>query len=184
MRFLGKMRRAVAGLVAVLAVSCGATAFAFDAKQVELNETTVRNLIASMPEMKTAVEKYEGLDDGELNDANSVAEALMQIQAAGELDSVVQKYGFADMSGWFATMTSVAMAHTFAKEDVDIDAQLQEAIEGIRSNDGMSDEQKQMFIAQIESSFGALKAMQPSQQNIDAVKPFAAELEEFFNDDE
>ncbi len=186
MTFHRSLRGVTVGLIALGALAVSAvSSLAFTGEQVPLDTAKVEAVIASLPEIKATAEalsqKY-GDDDAGDDLASSWSQLMAYGDAQSSLNGVVQKHGFADFQTWVQTFSSVAMAHAFAKDDVDVDAGLAEALAEIRNNDALTDEQKQMLSAQMEASFGAIAGMRPSQQNLDAVSPFGAQLDALLDD--
>jgi hypothetical protein len=155
--------------------------------QVVLTPQIVAAVIASYPDVKRTTGELEaqyGDPGGGGDDPDSALGAWLMVSGAhAALNGAVQAHGFADYQTWVGTVTSVVFAYTFAGEGGGANAQMAEAIAGIQNNPNLTDEQKQMMLQQMQASMGAIAMMQPPQQNIDAVAPYAAELEAMFESD-
>ena len=101
--------------------------------------------------------------------------------AKGALDASVQAHGFDNFMSWLQVMTSVAMAYAFVKDGGEMDADMAQAIEQIKSNPSHSAAQKEMMLQQMEASMGAVASIRPSQANIDAVRPYEEQLAAVFD---
>jgi hypothetical protein len=152
--------------------------------QVPLTPAIVEAVIASYPAVKQTADDLSaqyGNVGGGGGDPGAAFGAWMAVSAAhGALNGTVQQYGFADYATWVNTLTSVVFAYTFAGEGGGMDAQMAEAVAGIQNNPNLSDAQKEMMLQQIQASFGALSAIRPPQQNVDAVAPYADQLAVIF----
>lgn len=151
-----------------------------------LNSGIVENFIASFPAILAKADELEEQYDVDEGDASNPMEAFgayMAHQGAmAELNAIVTSHGFAGFADWLQAASSIAIAHAFAREGGQMDVQMAAAIEQIENNPNMTDQQKEAMIAQIEASAGAMSALRPSQENIDAVTPYADELTELFED--
>jgi hypothetical protein len=152
--------------------------------QYPLTAEIVENFIASFPEIMARSEALNEQYDVEEGDPANPIEAFgayMSYQGAmAELNGIVTAYGFTGFSDWIQAASSIAFARAFAQAGGQIDSRFAEAIEQIRNNPDMTDEQKNAAITAIQSSAGAMNALRPSQENIEAVEPYADELNELF----
>ena len=184
MAFIHNLRRGVAALSAALMVSFAGPALAQMPNQVVLTPQIVAAVIASYPDVKRTTGELEaqyGDPGGGSADPGSALGAWLMVSGAhAALNGAVQAHGFADYQTWVGTVTSVVFAYTFTGEGGAANAQIAEAIAGIQNNPNLTDAQKQMMLQQMQASMGAIAMMQPSQENIDAVAPYAAELKAMF----
>jgi hypothetical protein len=183
-----QLTRRFVALVAAAGISAAsilAPAAQAQVAQVALTAQSVEGLIASYGPVKAAAEQlkaqYGEPAGGTGNDPAAGWSAWLAVGGAkGALDAAVQPHGFADFLSWVQVMTSVAMAYAFAKDGGQMDTQMAQAIEQINNSPGMSAAQKQMMIQQIQGSMQAVQTMRPSQENIDAVKPYVGQLASLF----
>ena len=183
MKLINSLLRAVgtfAAVVAVVAVGPG-TARAQMPNQVPLTPAIVEAVIASYPVVKQTADdlsaQYGDVGPGG-NDPGAVFGAWLAVSGAmGALNGAVQPYGFADYQTWIGTVTSVVTAHAFAAAGGNMDSQMAEAIAQIQNNTSLSDAQKEMMLQQMQASMGAVAMMRPSQENVDAVAPYADQIE-------
>jgi hypothetical protein len=149
---------------------------------VELDTGMVESFIASYPAVKEAAEtigaKYGLSTDG---DATSAWGAWMGATGAwGELNGIVAEHGFTDFAQWLQVTMSVAKAYAFAESGDEMDQGMAEALAAIQNDPNLSDAQKEMMIQQLQASMGAVAGMKPSAANLEAVKPYLAELKALF----
>jgi hypothetical protein len=64
-----------------------------------------------------------------------------------------------------------------------MDAQMAEAIAQVQNNPNLSDAQKEMMMQQMQASMGAVAMMRPSQENVDAVAPYADQIQAMLDSD-
>jgi hypothetical protein len=120
---------------------------------------------------------------GDAGKYSAQLQALAMMGAASSVfDDAAREYGFADFQDWVATTNSVILAHAFA-QNPEMDADVQQALDQIDSQQGMSAEQKEQMKAMILQSMGAIETMRPPEENIAAVAPYAAEIEAMLNSD-
>ena len=151
---------------------------------ISLSPDAVENFIESYPDVRASVDGLR--DQYDVPDGGS-ASASMQAWAAlggakSQLDNAVSPYGFADFTTWTQTFSAIGQAYAFAREGGSIDNQMSEALAKVRDNPNFSAAQKEMLLQQLQHSSGAIAAMRPSQQNIDAVAPYVDQLKAVFND--
>ncbi len=152
-------------------------------QQVDLDAATVEAFIQSYPAVKDAAKtigaKYGLSTEG---DAQTAWGAWMAATGAwGDLNAIVTPYGFTDFSNWLQVTMTVATTYAFAASGGAIDQGVAQALAAIKDNPSLSDAQKQMMIQQLQGSMGAMAAMQPSETNLAAVKPYMAELKALFD---
>ena len=154
--------------------------------QVKLTSAIVKAFVASYPTVKATADKvgkkYEV--QGDRGDQTGGWGGWMAATAGwAEMNAVVKPYGFSDFKTWLNTTINVALAYSFATHGAEMDAGMAQAVEQIKNNPSLSDAQKKMMIQQMQASMGAVDTMRPPQGNIDAVKPYSAQLATFFNGD-
>lgn len=145
----------------------------------ELTSDIVENFLASYPALLAKSDELEGQYGGEGSSSPMEAFSAYMAQqgAVNELTAIVTEHGFSGFADWMQAASAIMMAHAFSKEGSQMDSRFNDAIEGIRNNPNMSDDQKDAMIAQVEASMGAMGALRPSPANIEAVAPYADEIE-------
>ncbi|MFO1184498.1 MAG: hypothetical protein U1E56_06905 [Bauldia sp.] len=149
--------------------------------QAPLTADRINALIKSFPDVKKSADaikaKYKIADRAGTGTTDSFAVLMGVAAVTGELNGVVAKYGFKDFPDWLAVMLSTTTAIAYVGSDAAGDG-MAKAIAAIQANTSLSADQKQKAIAAIQAQ-GAL-IPKPPQQNIDAVKPYVAELKLLF----
>lgn len=172
--------------VAAISAWMSGPAVAQAIEQVPLTGALVEAVIASYPAVKQTAEgleaQYGDIGDGVGHPASALGAWMAVGAAQGALNGAVQQYGFSDYATWVSTLTSVVFAHTFAEQGGGMDAEIAAAIADIQNSPDFSDAQKEMMLQQIQASVGVLAAMRPSQQNIDAVAPYADQIQVLIDD--
>ncbi|HZP19976.1 MAG TPA: hypothetical protein VFB16_07170 [Bauldia sp.] len=152
-------------------------------QSIPLTPAVIENFIRSYPAIKEAapaIGKKYGID-GDDDSAAGWGAWMMATQAWGELNGMVQQYGFSDFGNWLQTTMSVAMAYSFAKEGPQMDTQMAEAIDQIKNNPSIPEAQKQMMLQQMQASSAAIAGVRPPQENIDAITPYLTQLAPLFD---
>lgn len=185
---IADLRKNLLPLVAAVALSLGLAATGPARAQMPMTVTldgpTVEAVIASYADIKAEAEalsaQYGGMDGG--GDNISAFGALLAYgDVKSRLDGVVQGHGFADFQTWVAAFSSVATAYAFSQGQ-GAAGEMEQALASIRDNPDLTEQQKQMMIQQIQASMGVMAAMQPPQENIDAVAAHGAEIEAMLED--
>lgn len=146
---------------------------------VSLTSVRVEAVITAYPLMRERLETLDAEFD-DVDDADSVASSLQALAIFGSansaLNSAAQDNGFADFMDWLSATNAVVMAHAFGQNG-GMDAQMQEALEGIDNQSGLSDAQKEQMKAMILQSMGVIETMRPPEENIAAVEPYHDAIE-------
>lgn len=152
-------------------------------QQLPLTEEIVGNFVTAYPVVQERLDSYSDFAAPEGDSpADAMAAYLTYQQASSELDDLVGQYGFESFMNWVQTTSSVVTAYAFAREGGAMDEQLAQAIEGIRSNPNLTDEQKDAMIEQMGVAMQSVTALRPDQVSIDAVSAYSDELAEIFED--
>lgn len=178
MAMFSSFRHALAA-IAALALALFVVPASAQMPQVTLTAATVEAFIASFDDVKATSDqlKAEYGVPGVSRDVTSSWAAWLSVGGAlGTLNGVVQAHGFDNFLSWVQVLSSVGMAYGFAKDGGQMDASMADAIKQIQDNPDMSDAQKQMMMQRIQASMGAVAAIRPSQENIDAVTPYVDQL--------
>ena len=146
---------------------------------VALTPARVETVIAAYPLMRAELEELDtGFDDSA--DADSVASSLQALALAGgvnaALNSAAVENGFADFMDWVTITQAVFLAHAFAQNG-GMDAQVQEALDSIDSQPGLTAAQKEQMKAMILQSMGVVDQMRPPDENVAAVGPYHDQIE-------
>jgi len=158
----------------------------FPTSQVPLTTGIVEAFIASYPDVRQTAdsleEKYGArADNGD--DPMAAWQGWMAVsEAQGALNAVCQAHGFDGFLPWLQVLASVATAYTFVREGGGVDDKMAESIAEVQNNPNLSAAQKQMILQQMQAAMGAVSAMRPPQENLDAVAPYAPQLAVLFED--
>jgi len=149
-----------------------------------LTPATVEGFIASYPEVKARADELR--EQFDVPDQSSGAAAWRawadNEEARGKLDALVQAHGFQDFPSWVRVLSVTAQAYAFTESGEDFDARLSDALARIENDPNTSESQREMMRQQLQHSADAIAAMKPSQENIDAVKPYVEQLGQLFED--
>jgi hypothetical protein len=151
-------------------------------EDVALTSDMVENFIKSYPQVKAdaeAIGKKYNIEGGSGTD--SWGAWVTATGAWGELNGAVTPYGFTDFQQWLQVTMTVAKAYAFAESGGGVDAAMSQAIDEIKNNPDIPEAQKEMLLNQMQGSMTAVAGMRPSQENVDAVAPYAAELKALFD---
>jgi len=143
-------------------------------QQVTLTQDMVKRFVSSFPQLKALGKKYESeipqSADSSSGPARTVSAYMTSAAARAEMQGMLAAHGFGDFADWSKVATSVALAYGYAKSGKSPDemgAQADRAIDNIRNNPNMPDEQKQQVIAMMRKQMGL---MAPPPGNVDLVK--------------
>jgi hypothetical protein len=178
--------------VLVLAISAFAmiaattAAYAPDAvaKSRILTSRTVKQFLASYPDVKSiAASHAAGKDAGE-GDAGSrlasVVEAVSDEAVAREIDGAVRAHGFSDARQWASIGESIARASAHIKTGGGLtgkaERKLKKAVAKIEKSDFLNEKQKAKLIRALREGAGAVLEP-PPPENVAAVEPMIGEIE-------
>jgi hypothetical protein len=173
------MLRRLALAIIPLALLCAPAPAQTTVAQVTLTTERVEAVITSFPAMRTRLQELGARYDDARGADGLAAEVQALIFAHGvsaDLDAAAAESGFAGFADWWSTTYSVLIAHAFAAEPA-MDTQMADALRQIDASPGLTEEQKAQMRAMIAASMGVIATVQPPQENIDAVLPYAAEIE-------
>jgi hypothetical protein len=146
---------------------------------VVLTPARVETAVAAYPPMRDRLAEFDDEFDG-YGDADTLASSLQALAlagvASGALNAAAQDNGFADFMDWVSTTNAVFMAHAFA-EHPGMDAEMQQALDQIDSQPGLSAAQKEQMKQMLMQSMGTLEAIRPPDENIAAVAPYHDAIE-------
>jgi len=177
--------RLVVGLIAGVIIVASSSRAQDGAPSSLLTPEIVEHFIASFPEVKAKVDDLRAQYDvpGNLSGAATWRAWADVNEAKRQLDAVVQDYGFPDFPSWVRTFSVTAQTYAFTQSGTDLDRKMAEALARIENEPNVPEAQKEMMRQQLRHSADAIAAIKPSQGNIDAVTPYAAELEQLFEEE-
>lgn len=151
-------------------------------EDASLTGDMVENFIKSYPQVKAdaaAIGKKHNIQGG--GGADGWGAWMAASGAWGELNGTVTPYGFTDFQQWLQVTMTVAKAYAFAESGGEADSAMSQAIDEIKNNPNIPEAQKEMLLKQVQGSMAAVAGVRPSQENIDAVAPYVAELKTLFD---
>jgi hypothetical protein len=149
--------------------------------QVKLTEGQVTGFIESFPQLRALGEKYDATERAvgdSRNPASAFAGMLKNEAAMRELNEVLHGHDFADFNEWAQVAYSIMIAHNWKGDDKGPAAQLDKAIEQIRSNKQLGDEQKEALISRIEAQKGMVAVFTPDPENISLVSRYSEQIDQ------
>ncbi len=153
--------------------------------QVTLTPDKVKNFIAAFKDVKSwqksqHPEKTSGdaeqHDDTEETDAMSVPQ---NPESTEKMKVIVKKYGFDTLENWEQTAQTVMLAYGYADPEsgmADLKKNLTDSIEQIKKDSTLPAAEKAEAIKNLQDEISSSEKMKPLPANVDAVKPYVAEL--------
>lgn len=170
-------------ILALAMLVSGVFSGAVDAKARILNEKSVRQFVASYPDVKAVVASDAAEKTARIASNKDVLSGLIDVASddkiKGRIDLAVKPHGFSGAKEWLSVAESVGRAYAHIKAGPSDDKQqrkLDKAIAKIEKTDFLSDEHKQKLIKQLRKSAGVALEPPPAE-NIAAVRPMVAELD-------
>ncbi len=166
-------------------LSCAAMAVLFSiviyAGQPALTGANVRNVIDTLKELKKEVDKDNAYNFEEMTQLKAYTKSqAMQ----NKYLNILKKHEFADPNEWRETVMRVFNAYGAYKmrlQSPGMDAQIQQAMAQIESNPSLTDQQKQQMLQMMQQSTQSVRAfVDASSDDVEAVKPFVAEIDKTF----
>lgn len=151
-----------------------------------LTPQIVENFISSYGPVRQRAEELGDENQSLPDDASPVDTFSAYLGAQGamnELNGVTNQYGFSDFHDWLNAMSAIVSAYTFVQDGGGMDAQMAQAIAQVQNNPNMTQQQKDAILAQLGVATQSINAMRPSQENLDAVTPYANEIETMLEND-
>lgn len=148
--------------------------------QVKLSEDQVTGFIESYPRLRALREKYDTRDEPASNNRNpaSAFTGMLRNEAAmREMNGVLQDHGFADFNDWAKVAYSIMIARHWKGEETGPAAQFDKAIEQIRANKQLGEEQKKTLIDRIESQRGMMGLFTPDPGNVALVAQYSEQID-------
>lgn len=184
--WMGMGRRFIAPVWMILALAMlasGAFSGAVDAKAKILNEKSVRQFVASYPDVKAVVASDAAEKAARIAGDKDVLSGLIEVASddkiKGRIDVAVKPHGFSGAKEWLSVAESVGRAYAHIKAGPGDDKKqkkLDKAVAKIEKTDFLSDEHKQKLIKQLRKGAGAALEPPPAE-NLAAVRPMVAELD-------
>jgi hypothetical protein len=165
--------------------SCAALAVLFSivayAQQTPLTKADVRNVIDTAKELQREVDKDKAYDFEKMTQMG----ATLKGQAMyNKYLNIIKSRGFSGPEIWAETATRVFKAHGAYKmqqESPKMDARMQQAIAQMQNNPNLTAKQKQQMLQTMGQAKQSMRTyVNASSADIEAVKPFVAEIDATF----
>lgn len=159
-----------------------------DAKSRILTSRTVKQFIASYPDVRTIAGKHAArkeLTDGDAKGRlAAVIEAVSDETVGREIEAAVRAHGFSDAGQWASIGESIARAYAHIKTGGGVtgkaERKLEKAVAKIEKNDILNEKQKAKLIRALREGVGAVLEP-PPPENVAAVEPMIDEIEAMMN---
>lgn len=152
---------------------------------VTLTDEKVRGFIQSYPTVTAKMDeietKYNLPKSGNGSPAQTWQAMATYREISGELDGLVDDYGFASYGEWVQTAMTIAMAHAFARKGGNLDSQMAETIAQVENNPDIPAAQKEMILQQLQAQSQMMAGVRPSEENVAVVGRFTSELDQLFD---
>lgn len=154
-------------------------------QQIALSQESVARFLQSYGRVKELCKKYDqkwadqDFADPQSDGGTRLRQSLEAHGARDAFNRVVKPYGFSGLEEWWATAYSAMLASAFADPAHDpamMKAKLDRALAQIKQNLKLSKDQKAKYAASLRQSLQRYEALRPPAANIDAIRPFAAQL--------
>jgi hypothetical protein len=156
---------------------------------VKLNKADVERFINTYSSLSKDLEKYDeyNLDDEaeeEEGDIHSFIEELKQYPEYAEVEKIIKSYGYKDIPDWAMKTWTIAMSYAGLKLDKDTNPALQQALDDIKNDESLTEEQKAMAIQQMEAVMSAMGSYgaEGNEANMAVVKPYIEQLDAVFDE--
>ncbi|WP_088342862.1 MULTISPECIES: hypothetical protein [Rhodomicrobium] len=170
-------------IFAVAMLAASAFSGVAEAKAKILDEKSVRQFIASYPDVKAVIVSDGAEKAARVAGNKDVLAGLIEVasddKVKGRIDKAVKPHGFSGAKEWLAVAESVSRAYAHLKTgggDDKKQKKLDKALAKIEKADFLSDEHKQKLIKQLRKGAGAATEPPPAE-NIEAVRPMVAQLD-------
>ncbi len=194
--------RTCAALAALICL-CVFPAYAQDSakdeppKQIQLNSDAVKRFVATVDDVKKwqksndTTSKTSASDDDEEEDEEGGSEggniiALVQTtKNSPDTIAIFKKHGFSDFEKLNETGQSVMMAYGYADPEgglADFEPNIRKTIEQVKNDKNFSDAEKAEAIKNLESEFQSVQKLKPLPGNIEAVRPYVAQIKKLMED--
>lgn len=141
-----------------------------------LSKSDVEQFITNYPEIKADFETAN-IDYDAADDMESMMEAYDGID---EINTIVQKHGYTNYSDFAVKSWAIASCYAAIKIEQEGMPSIQSAIDEIKANESLTDEQKELSIQQLKSVFETLSSSvneMSNSQDIETVRAFVKELD-------
>jgi hypothetical protein len=165
--------------VFALAFSAAATAQEAAVQPLELTGEQVTKFIASYPALATS---FAAIDpEFDTADPDSlIGQIGLMVEGDPEdspLDKAASGAGYASFDEWGQIAGNVLLARLWAQNPPD-EAEIATSEAEIMAQSDVSEEEKKEMIAGLHQALGSAREQKPGDANIEAVRPFLAQLDE------
>lgn len=147
-----------------------------------LSGSDVEKFIKHFP----AIQKEFEESDFDFDTDDDLESILDAVEGYGEVNNVVQKYGYKDYPEFAVQTWAIAACYASIKMETEGMPNIQQAIDEIDANENLTSEQKEMSKMQLQQVYAALGTSITSmanEQDIEVVKKYVDKLDTVFNED-
>lgn len=175
---------AAAGLtIAMMSGSLPASAQTQLPPQIQLTPELVESFVTSYPELRelgTRLEQKYGKVAADPEDPSSFVVGYAQYaDARAQMQGIVERHGIPSVENWVQVAYSVMLAYSFAERGDgggSVDSEMAEAIDQIKNDKSIPDQQKEQLIAMLEQQMAQISQLRPPPGNIEAVTPYVEQI--------
>ncbi len=153
--------------------------------QIPLTPELVEAFIASYPELHALGEqlkqKYGDVETDPEDPSSFVAGFAQYADARAQMEGIIQQHGIASIEDWVHVAYSVMLAYSFAERGEgggSVDSEMAEAIDQIKSDKSIPDQQKQQLIAMLEQQMAQISQLRPPAGNIEVVQQYSDQIKQ------
>jgi hypothetical protein len=173
------MNSKIAASLFAIVMSTAATAQESAVQPVELSGEQVTKFIASYPTLSTA---FTAIDpEFDTADPDSlIGQIGLMVEGDPEnsaLDTAAGGAGYSSFDEWGQIAGNILLARLWAQNPPD-EAEIATSEAEIMAQSDVSEEEKKEMIAGLHQALGSAREQKPSEANIEAVRPFLAQLDE------
>lgn len=167
------------GVLAGMAMTVTAIAQESAVQPLDITSEQVSKLIASYPALSTS---FAAIDpEFDTTDPDSlIGQIGLMVEGDPEgsaLDKAASAAGYASFDEWGQIAGNILLARLWAQNPPD-EAEIAASEADIMSQSDVSDDEKKEMIAGLHQALGSAREQKPSDANIEAVRPFLAQLDE------
>lgn len=151
--------------------------------QIQLSPELVEAFLASYPELHDLGEqlkqKYGEVETDPEDPSSFVAGFARYADAKAEMEAIVQRHGIQSIEDWAHVAYSVMLAYSFAERGEgggSVDSEMAEAIDQIKTDKSIPDQQKQQLIAMLQQQMAQISQLRPPAGNIEVVQKYADQI--------
>jgi hypothetical protein len=149
-------------------------------RPIDIDQGTVRRFLAAFDDMRAAMRRLDRAAAGRIDPTDDGFGAFARNpRVRGEIQTVLERHGFAGVEAWERTVQAVMGATAFADPDSGLSdmtttvANLRAEIDGDTT---LSAADKARMHEELEEELRQMERMRPPAGNIEAVRPFLARL--------